>query len=358
MRFLARQVSVLVSVLLVGVCAHANEFTIELTVDGQRVEGTPLAWSGSDVFLLARDGHLWNFAPDQAANYRRTSGEFRGLSAADMRGQLKREFGAAFDVSGTGHYLVVHPSGERNLWAPRFEELYRSFCHYFAARGWRPEEPRFPLVAIVFPDAERFRQYSVRIGQPLTGNTLGYYSLTTNRILLYDATERSHGGNDWHVNAETIIHEAAHQAAFNTGIHNRFAVTPRWVAEGLGTMFEARGVWDSRSYRRLEHRINREQLANFRKYVGVDQRGHLAKFVSTDEPFLQDTIPAYAQAWALTFFLVETMPRQYLQYLRRTAAQDPFSTYSATDRLNDFREIFGENLPVLESHFVRYVRGL
>ena len=48
--------------------------------------------------------------------------------------QLQREFGRAFDVSGTGQYLVVHPAGQRDRWADRFEQLYRSMIHYLTAR--------------------------------------------------------------------------------------------------------------------------------------------------------------------------------------------------------------------------------
>src|SRR5687767_11998699 len=105
----------------------AEKFTVELEVEGQRIEGTPLAWSKSDVFLLARDGHLWTFHPSDASRYRRTSDHFTSFSANDMRRTLKMEFGRQFDVSGTGHYLVVHPKGQRDIWAPRFEELYRSY---------------------------------------------------------------------------------------------------------------------------------------------------------------------------------------------------------------------------------------
>ena len=40
------------------------------------------------------------------------------LPAILFRGQLLREFGQGYDVSGVGHYLVVHPAGKRDQWAP------------------------------------------------------------------------------------------------------------------------------------------------------------------------------------------------------------------------------------------------
>src|SRR5687768_3697380 len=56
--------------------AHAEEpgkFTIDVLVRGARLEGTPLAWSENLVFLLGRDGRLWNFSPNEAQDYRKSA---------------------------------------------------------------------------------------------------------------------------------------------------------------------------------------------------------------------------------------------------------------------------------------------
>ncbi|MFV1966360.1 MAG: DUF1570 domain-containing protein [Pirellulaceae bacterium] len=342
-----------------GADSHAEDFTIELQLDGRRVAGKPLAWSRSEVFLLGRDGVLWDFAPTQASNYRKTASIFRPYTQGELRGQLMREFGDGFDVSGTGHYLVVHPAGQRDTWAPRFEELYRSFLHYFTVRGWRPEKLEFPLVAVVFPRQQDFVRYAMRDnGQPVPG-TLGYYSPVTNRILLYDVTAGKGNQANWHVNADTIIHEATHQTAFNAGVHSRFSMPPRWVAEGLATMFEAPGVWNSRRYTALRDRINRGRFTSFRSYAAGRRRdGRLAQFIASDHPFHTDPEGAYAEAWALTFFLVEKRPRKYIDYLRRTTSRPAFRDYQPADRLADFAEIFGQDLALLEAHYLRFINQL
>jgi len=337
----------------------AQPFTVELELEGRTVQGTPLAWSSDDVMLLARDGFLLNFTPGEAKSFRKVSDGFQGYSQADMRAQLVSEFGQTFEVSGTGHYLVVHPRGQRDKWAARFEELYRSFVHYFTARGFPPQPPQFPLVAVVFPRQEDFLRYAASTGSQLMPGTLGYYSSTTNRILLYDMAV-GHGVNDdqWQVNAETIIHEAAHQSAFNTGIHSRYAMPPRWVVEGLGTMFEAPGVWNSRHFTEQPDRINRYRLQAFQQYTARRPKGALATFISSDRAFQINPEWAYAEAWALTFFLVETRPRQYMQYLTVTGSQPAFRDYRSPQRLKDFAAAFGEDLEVLEAHFLRFVGEL
>jgi len=338
----------------------AQGITVELELDGQIIQGTPLEWSNRDVTLLRRDGYLLNFPPSKAKNYRKVSDVFQSYSQGELRTQLAFEFGRNFEVSGTGNYLVVHPRGQRDKWAARFEQLYRSFVHYFAARGFRTERLQFPLVAIVFPTERDFQHYASKTGAPLVQGTLGYYSTPTNRILLYDVTTGgSHDNRDWHVNADTIIHEAAHQTAFNIGVHSRYALPPRWVAEGLGTMFEAPGVWNSRRHPQQSDRINKGRMLAFQRYsLSRRKKGSLPEFVSSDRMFQSDPEGAYAEAWALTFFLAETRPRQYVQYLTQIAAVPKFTVYRSPDRLRDFSDTFGSNLELLESHYLRFIADL
>src|SRR5688572_15839783 len=120
---------------LIPAALHAADPLIKLDVRGKTLEGTPLAVSDKEVLFLVRDGQLAEFPPDVVTNYSRV-GNFRSYSQAEIRGALLREFGQGYEVSGVGHYIVVHPAGKRDQWAPRFEELYRSFIHYFGARGW------------------------------------------------------------------------------------------------------------------------------------------------------------------------------------------------------------------------------
>jgi hypothetical protein len=286
------------------VLVRAQEPLFQLTINGQQLEGTPLRYNAQQVFFLTRSGKLLEFAPDQAKDFAPVEGKFRSYTAAELRGQLLREFGKGFEVSGGGKFLVVHPAGQQDVWAPRFEALHRSFAHYFAARGLRTPEPRFPLVAVVFPKQTDFARYATAEGNHASSGMLGYYSPASNRIVMYDITA-GRSGVEWTTNAETIIHEALHQAAFNGGLHNRFGETPRWVAEGLGTLFESRGVWNSRQYSTAADRVNRGQLESFRRYLARRKSSALPELISSDRAFNNDVAGAYAEAWALTHFLTE-----------------------------------------------------
>lgn len=348
------------AILLLSSSLTAQEPLFQLTIHGEQVAGTPLRFNEQQVFFLTRSGKLLEFDPSTAKDFSRLSGSFQSYSAAELRGQLLREFGNGFDVSGGGRFLVVHPAGQQDVWAPRFETLQRSFAHYFAARGLKISESRFPLVAIVFSRHTDFARYASSEGNHASAGMLGYYSPATNRIAMYDTTAGQGRTNsaDWTTNAETIIHEALHQAAFNAGLHNRFGQTPRWVAEGLGTLFEARGVWNSRQYPAAADRVNRGQLESFRRYLARRKKSAIPDLVSSDRPFNLDVPGAYAEAWALTWYLSETEPKKYFDYLKRTAAIKSFEPYTAPQRLKDFTDTFGGNFEMLNVKLLRQVEAV
>ncbi|QDU95471.1 DUF1570 domain-containing protein [Lignipirellula cremea] len=342
-----------------GSALQAADWMMQLSVDGRMVEGKVLVAQKDEVVMLLRDGEIVRFPPQKASDYRKTQSRFQAWSQSEMRGQLLREFGRGFEVSGAGNYLVVHPAGQRNLWAARFEELSRSFAMYFSARGFPLQQAPFPLVAIIFPTHGDFARAAARSGIQVSQGVLGFYSPTSNRILMYDVTAGNATASAWYINAETVIHEAVHQTAFNTGVHNRLAPQPRWLVEGLGTLFEAPGVWNSRAFPKRSDRINKYRLEAYRKYAaGRREADAIAGLVSDDRLFQTDPEGAYAEAWALTFYLSENQPRKYAELLERAASRPDFKPYTGAERLRDFQSIFGTNLPLLDAQMQRFMATL
>jgi hypothetical protein len=179
-------------------------------------------------------------------------------------------------------------------------------------------------------------------------------------VFLYDVTHGQSSDVNWHLNAETIIHEATHQIAFNTSIHNRAAVPPRWVGEGLATLFEAPGVWNARYHPHQSDRINQQRLADFRQYAHTRRpKGSLAQYLrSSDRLFSIAPSIAYSEAWALTFFLSEREPGKYVKYLAKTAAREPLKRYDGDAQLKEFTDVFGVNLNMLEARYLRFIDRL
>jgi len=335
--------------------ALAAEFMFRARVDGQMLEGKPLSWSTEQMLLLGRDGRLYDFNPREAKQARKTSPRFFGYSQSEMKTALQQEFDKRFDVSTTRHYLVVHPRGERDQWANRFEDLHKRFEHYFRVRGFSLSEPPYPLVAIVFRDEAEYFRHAAASGTPMRPGTLGHYDPISNRVFLFDVTANA-SGVDWSENADTIIHEATHQTAYNVGVHKRFTGASRWLVEGLATMFEAPGVWNAQYDRTQADRVNRARLQDFRDYVATRrQPGTLGTLLSTDQAFRSDAEGAYAEAWALSFYLCETQPRLYAAFLAKSAERPLFSDYSAAERMADFQDVFSRELKMFETKFLRYM---
>lgn len=339
--------------------AVAQEWFLQMELKGQRVEGVPLFWDKDKFQLLERDGQIREYGMDLIGKTRRVREPFHEFSHAEMRGQLAREFRDGWQITATGNYLVVHPEGEADKWPPRFEQLYRELLVYFTTRGIAMSKPRFPLVAIVFHSQLEFMQYCGQHGGPVHPGILGFYDHRTNRIYLYDESAGGRYKTDWRHNAETIVHEAAHQTAFNMGLHTRFAETPRWLVEGLGTLFEAPGIYDAGHHPTLHERVNRGKLSSYR--TGFEKGlppGALTELLASDRIFQSSTAAAYTLSWALTFMLSETQPANYAEYLKLTSKKQPFVKDSASNRLRDFRQIFGDDLALTESRLHRYIMQL
>ena len=331
------------------------EIMVEVTVKGQKIEGMPVALSGSRIHLLGRDGHLWDFSAEAAKDARQTATRFKPYSPSELRAALLRELGQGFEVTGTSHYMVAHAAGQRDKWAERFEDLYRSFVNYFGVRGIKLKTPAMPLLGIVCRNQREFVRYAAKQGIPPQSGVLGWYDPDTNRIIVYDM-----GGDEknWKETAAVILHEATHQMAFNAGLHSRYTMPPRWLAEGLATLFEAPGVYDARNHTQPAERINRGRFEGFMKAIAPRHKPELiTALIANDDLFNSNPGAAYAESWALTFFLVETMPQKYARYLPRTAERAPFAAYTPAERLADFTAVFGSDWRMLEAQFVRFMAG-
>ena len=118
------------------------------------------------------------------------------------------------------------------------------------------QEPRFPLVAIVFNTKEAYLAYSEReIGETAKA-LIGYYNMQTNRMVSFDLTGVAGlaAGNNRFSSTQLIsqafaqpgaertlatnVHEAVHQLSFNTGLQVRLADNPLWFSEGMAMFFE------------------------------------------------------------------------------------------------------------------------
>jgi hypothetical protein len=321
---------------------------LELRVGKDRIEGRIAAHDDQKCWLLTRDGRLASFNTDDVTDFHEVEPRFRPLSSLDLRDQLQKEFGRNFEVKTTQHYVVVATRSTADRYATLFEGIYRQFHAYFSTRGFRMTDPEFPLIAVVQPDQQAFVDYCVAEGIRPQPGLVGCYLPGSNRVVLYDR------GSSTDVD-ETIIHEATHQVAFNTGVHSRIGQSPHWLVEGLATLFEAEGVRKLGTKGDIQERLNLERFHWFQEYRQERRPAKsLEAFLREDSLFKKAPLDAYSQAWALSFYLAETRPAEFAKYLKIVATRNPLETYPADARIKDFRDAFGRDLEIIENGMLRF----
>jgi hypothetical protein len=329
------------------------------------------------MLLVARDGNMWIIQPEELVRRESDRAPFEPLTQDEMAQQLLREMPAGFRIHQTANYVICYntTTAYAEWCGGLYERLNRAFFNYWKNRGFELHDPEFPLVALVFDTQASYLEYSRRdLGTPAT-NMIGYYNLQTNRVTMYDLTGvdnlRQNGRRTTtaaHVNqilsqpqaertVATIVHEATHQLAYNSGLQTRLADNPFWVSEGIAVYFETPDLKSSRGWRNIGA-VNRFNLFQFRKSLRTRPQDSLITLLSDDRRFrdAKAAPTAYAEAWALNYYLIRTHREQYAEYLQRLAQLQPLEQVTPQQRLAQFQQVFGDDLHELEADFLRYMR--
>lgn len=328
-----------------------DQFTfLDLTIGEQQLSGRIVAHDDHHCWLLGRSGKLSSLSIRKVTSFTERKERFQAESQVEIKTQLQAELGKNFETRTTQHYIVAAPHGFADEYAGLFEQIYREFVTSFRTRGLELAEPEFPLMAIVFPNQSQFATYCRSERVNVVPGLVGCYLSESNRVAAYLRP------NSRDVDA-TLIHEATHQVAFNTGLHSRLGDQPKWVVEGLATVFEVEGMRSRQSGASAASRINIDRFNWFKNYVKTRRPPKALKlFVSENQLFDVATLDAYSEAWALSFYLIETRPVDYAKYLKHLALLGPFKDYDSATRLNDFSHAFGSDLDEFETAYLRYMQ--
>lgn len=312
------------------------------------------------VCLLQQDGSLLLLAADEVVERSELAEPFQPSAEEPLIEQLRSELGERFDFYTTPHYVVAYDTSRAYAkWlSSLLERLHKAFVNYWEKEGLELEEPRFPLVVVVHADQASYRRASAAELGGASG-IIGYYSLTTNRVSMYDLTgsETRRAANERASLREinrlvsrpgtapmvaTIVHEATHQVAFNTGVMSRFADLPLWLVEGMAIYFEAPDLSSGRGWRGIG-KVNRPRLLAFQRGARGWDAERLRNLVTNDQRMRDPATgaSAYAEAWALNYFLIKQRPEAYRSYLKYLAELAPFSELPDGQRMRDFEQYFG-----------------
>ncbi|MCY2976500.1 MAG: DUF1570 domain-containing protein [Planctomycetota bacterium] len=316
--------------------------------------GLPISWNQAEVVLLERTGRIASFEPSAIKSHSILKESFHPTTAMNLRGMLQEEFGRSYTVDGSGDFVIVASPGTVSKWTKVFADLQRSFLQYFTTRGFQINKPDFPLVGVIFRDQAEFFRYAAQNQMNVSPRTAGFYSILTNRLYLYEPS-----GNplDQREAMATVRHEATHQLAFNSGLHQRLSSPPLWALEGLASIFETPGMTESRATASTTKLVNQARIDTWKgiaKYP--DQLTQLFdSMVRDDSLFKSDPDKAYAIAWGVSLYLSERDSTKYARYMSKIAKLPIGQAYPSPSRVQDVHTTFPGSSAILIQSTIRYI---
>lgn len=329
-----------------------------------------------NMLLLTPDGQLWTLLAEDVISKEETNEEMQPLTSEEIYAHFKSSMPDGVQIHKTKHYVMLHnTSPAYAAWVGElFERLYRGFYNYWKSQRLELEQPRFPLVAFVFSDKNSYMQFAEREVGESAKAMIGYYNLKTNRMITYDLTgingmvpPGTRLANSRMINqilsqpqaertVATIVHEAVHQIAYNSGLQVRLADNPRWLSEGMAMFFESPDFKSTRGW--SMGKVNYHNLRGFAQYLPSRGADSLTSLISDDKRLLssESARTAYPESWALTYFLMKTKKSEYKDYLQELATKRPLETDKPRDRVDLFKKHFGDDLEQFDQDFIKYMR--
>ena len=260
------------------------------------------------------------------------------------------------------------------------DRVVTTFCLTLAAQGLRPTAPARRLVSVCFAERDDYRTFLDRNEATAFGSTQGFYHPTLRAVFAFDApgdvdqkrrrqslANRRRAGappaeldrlallidlDRRAIDLGILAHETVHQLAVATEVEPRPDAFPVWLHEGLAAQFEVvrGGRWAGVG------RTNDLRLPDWRTIRPAPRLLPRLRDHGLGQGYRRD---AYAESWALVFFLRKTRPDQFRTYLELLRTPTPTASGSTDPHhLAAFRKAFGTDLAGLEAEWRRYVGEL
>jgi len=277
------------------------------------------------------------------------------------------------------------------------ERVYEAFYYKFYGNNVALEIPKEPLKVVLFKEHRDYDAFAKQLGDDMA-STAGFYEHTTNTSVFFDQgsheqfkkllaldrqiqAEKKQAIAAREKNIERIVnlakairllvyieresqdievvsHEATHQLAANSGLLPKHVMIPSWVHEGLATYFESpnNAAWAGFGA------VNKQRLEWYRA-LERDRAHSNIDFIVGDQIFnyartSSGILHGYAQAWALTHFLVEKHFDRYVGFCRRLGEMPPDTPISSQQLTVLFNSVFNENRSRLDSEWRSHMGSL
>lgn len=288
-----------------------------------------------------------------------TEEPFRAATKDEIASQLKRGSLSKFKSRATSRYVFVYnTSDEFTKGASRIlESMLPGIVAHFKRQKFPVQEPRVPLVAIMFRTEEEFRAF-----EDVPEGMAAYYNAITNHIVMYEQSRLVEVAPELALKQaiSTIAHEGTHQILHNIGVQQRLARWPMWTSEGLAEYFAPTDVGRKLKWKGagVPHDLRMHELDKFMKR----SRGKEGAVVEETVGAARLSSAGYASAWALTHYLATRKRDKFYAYLREMAQLTPLdprdANRAAAKNKERFRKYFGDDYGKLEDGLVQHLQGL
>jgi Protein of unknown function (DUF1570) len=259
-----------------------------------------------EVIAVAFPGTMtaaWAQAPKKAPL---TAEEEKVVAA--VRDTAKKTGLGAFDVRWTDHFLGVGDgaAGYSMQALNLSESIARDFLARFRKRGFKVDFPARRMTVVTLKNAASYHAFS---GEETDETVGGHYDQDGNWLVIFDFRPEKANVNAKRTNTFTLVHENIHLLCFNTGLLPPKTDAPAAISEGLATYGE---LWTPPGTPSAFGAVNQPRLRAL-----LQQNGEEISWIPVDRLLADDewfnkpetTQLAYAEAWLLVHFLMDTEER-------------------------------------------------
>ncbi|MEQ9409640.1 MAG: DUF1570 domain-containing protein [Fuerstiella sp.] len=340
---------------------------------GKRLMGRVVAQTQDGSILLEeRSGRVHVVSSDRIDQLTDQGILFQPLTVDEMAAELLRQTGAGFAIHRTDNYVICSDASEvdTEFCGRLLQRVAEEYQQFFADSEITLRAVPRQLPVIIFRDTVRFQEFA-RQQHPDTdfADVPGYYSVRDNQMLITAVS----GDREFRTNGqlirelkneprqvETVVHEAVHQLAFNTGLQVRYADNPLWLSEGLAVYFE-HAAGSSNTVWHRPGGVGRLHFGGFRQASAEGRlRLPLSELLTSDKAFQTagQNADAYAESWALVHFLVRTDRAAFDRYLVKLQKRTPLRAVPGSTRLKELQQATGMTANELEASLLRYMARL
>ncbi len=271
---------------------------------------------------------------------------------ASKQEELRKKYdvGPGFFVARRKHFVLVSdlPQEKRKELLEAAHALYATVKERFGklfvkGRNWR-------LAVFAFSSRKGFQERVKKDGKEKGANCYGFYAGSLQRAYVFvcSAPDIVH----------MLFHECTHQI-YVERMMGRGNSSCGWLFEGMAEYFEGHDVKGEKLCKVQPHAGN---LRVFQWALQQDKLIPLEKMIATedlndlfgDDYASEDSMVAYAQAWAMVYYFLEGEKGKYRRRFERFMRKDMEGKGNAAE----FKRIFGSDLEKIQSRIVKFIEGL